>query len=152
MNKEKIVKFIIILLFIFFIFYCFLYTPSNHIAYDTKIIQKMIKMKYSNYQIDSIELEYSDFFSTMQKVNNDHRASHASVYISNADEELCIELWRKHNFWKFGEEIIINGTRMPNEYWVRFNNGYANKENIEERLNGQWIIPNADGNLYEPYR
>ena len=86
-------------------FYNNFISVNGSLKRDEEYITKLINKKYPEYSIDSLELQYVDFFSSVRAANDNyfpHRATEAEVFISNRDEKIKLQFYKKLLvFWSY---------------------------------------------------
>jgi len=147
--KRNIIKFLA-LIFIIIIF-SILISSNTSLKNEQKKIINIINKKYRSYEIIDIELTYTDFFSTIDIADESHPATSATAIIENDKEQLTLKFEKTFNIWHISFSEPNYGPNIPNEvYFIEESFVTAGRlVNIDEHLNGRWVIPDEEGNLYK---
>lgn len=108
-------------------FYNNFISVNGSLKRDEKYITKLINKKYREYSIDSLELQYVDFFSSVRAANDNyfpHRATEAEVFISNSDEKIKLKFYKKLLvFWSY-DALPIEGPKVDDNYYLYSSGAY----------------------------
>ena len=108
-------------------FYNNFISVNGSLKRDEKYITKLINKKYPEYSIDSLELQYVDFFSSVRAANDNyfpHRATEAEVFISNRDEKIKLNFYKKLLvFWAY-VALPIEGPKVDDNYYLYSSGAY----------------------------
>jgi hypothetical protein len=126
---------------------------SSSLENDKTRITNMIKIKYTNYKIKDLKLEYVDFYSTVSEANEYHKATEATVIIENDVEERTLHFRKRFFVWLMDGDSANYGPDIPNGlYFVELDYvSLGKKVDIDKYLSewSYWVIPNKKGTKYE---
>lgn len=152
---KKIVKAMLIMFLLLFLMYLMFITyldVASEIPLQVnrdKIIN-IIDRKYDSYEIESLELEYVDWSSTVSTAEEGDIPTRATVVIKNEEEERELHFEKNIFGWRITDSNPLFGKNVPNGiYYIDVD--YANVGklvDIEEEMKNCWVIPDKDGTLY----
>lgn len=118
-------------------------------TYEDKVT-KIINKEYADYEIESLELEYVDWSSTITNAEEGDIPTKATVVIKNDVEERVLHFEKEFFMWKITSSEPISGVNVPNGiYYIEENYCNAGKlVDIEECIKNSWILPNHEGKTY----
>ena len=165
---KKSIKIILITILIPFLLYFLLYIFIVLINYlssdkfvnqiiknDKRKITELIKKEYPSYEIDIIKLQYINFFSTVEDIDDNMYSNElpelANVYIKKNENKIRIYLIKEHMKWSIRDAFPISGPIVPDSYFVVPKSIIiTDKVDISKyiRDNKYWIIKNKDGQYF----
>lgn len=115
-----------------------------------KRVENIIRRDYPSYHIDSLEMQYVDFFSSVREADYDDKPTLATVVISNRDEQRTIHFEKELFLWCIEKNAPDYGPNVPeDEYFIDINwNHVGIMIDIDECVKDEWVIPNENGELY----
>ena len=122
---------------------------------DEQNVAQVVKKEYPSYEVKSVRLTYTDFFSTVVEADKDHVATSATATAENDTERITIHLMKDSfilfSVWRIESANPDSGPNIPDDvYFIEMNYRSIGKAvNIDEHIKGLWIIPYEDGSLYK---
>lgn len=122
---------------------------------DREEIKKLMNQSYPSHEVVHIELEYTDWSSTVAKVDKYNKATSAIVALENNEEQRMVFLKKKFLWWTIYKSYPNSGPNIPNDlYFVEMNTKNVGRavDDIEKYIEkgGYWIIP-EEGKNYKIY-
>lgn len=122
---------------------------------DKQNVVQVVKKEYPSYEIDTVYMTYTDFFSTVTEADNSNVATSATVTIENSTERITIHLMKDNHLffstWRIESANPDSGPNIPDDvYFIEMNYRNVGKAvNMDEYVKNLWIIPYEDGSLYK---
>ena len=151
---KKIIKVVgigFLLVFLVILMFIAYYEISSKIplqVHRDKIIG-IINKKYDSYEIESLELEYVDWSSTVREAEDGDIPTRATVFIKNDEEERMLYFETDFLVWKMKSSEPLYGKNVPNGiYYIDIDwHNVGKLVDIEECIKNNWVMP-YDGELY----
>ena len=126
---------------------------SSSLENDKTRITNMIKIKYTNYKIKDLKLEYVDFYSTVREADEFSKATEATAIIENDVEERTLHFKKRIFMWLMDGDTPNYGQNIPNGlYFIEATYMPVGKDvDIDKYIveSSYWVIPNKDGSNYK---
>ena len=139
---------------LFYLFNIFAAVMPSRMTYSEHktAVRNLINNTYPNYEIETINLQYSDWSSTVRAADGDHTPESAEVVIEKGEDKLYIYCTQTLDIWHIKEAIPMSGSQVPNGvYFGEFEiTNIGSAVNIEEHIKERnyWVIPDENGNDY----
>lgn len=147
----KVVGIAVLLLFLVILMFIAYYEITSKIPLQVHRdkINKIINKKYESYEVESLELEYVDWSSTVREAEEGDRPTSATVLIRNNEEQRKLHFEKKFLGWKMTFSEPLYGKNVPNGiYYIDVDwHNVGKLVDIEECIKNNWIMP-YNGDLY----
>ena len=131
-----------------------LYIPESSLSLDEHraLVKELINQNYPDYNISSIELQYTDWSSTIRTADENHTPKKALVLIEKEDNQIDVYCEMHMNKWYISESIPKSGSLVPNDvYFAEFRiENIGKAANMDELIKERkyWIITGETGKGY----
>lgn len=123
---------------------------------DKQNVIQVVKKEYPSYEINTVYMTYTDFFSTVVEADdNSNVATSATVTAENNTERITIHLMKDNHLffstWRVESANPDSGPNIPDDvYFIEMNYRSVGKAvDIDEHIKKLWVIPYEDGSLYK---
>lgn len=151
---KKIIK-VVVIAFVLLFLVCLMFVAYYEISSKIPLqvhrdkISKIINKKYGSYEIESLELEYVDWSSTVREAEEGDRPTSATVLIKNNEEQRKLHFEKEFFGWKMTYSDPLYGKNVPNGiYYIDVDwHNVGKLIDIEECMRNNWVMP-YDGEMY----
>lgn len=147
----KIIGILFLLLFLMVLIVIVYYDVTSKIPLQVERdkICEIINKEYESYEVESLELEYVDWSSTVQTAEEGDRPTEATVIIKNDEEQRELHFDKNLFTWKITSSEPLYGKNVPNGvYYIEVDwHNVGKLVDIEECMKNNWVMP-YDGKMY----